>query len=61
MELKNIFIDCGGTLIKLKYPVGVIYSKIANDFDVNCDPKILESRFSKLWANREINIKTSEE
>lgn len=58
---ENIFFDCGGTLLKLKKPVGYIYSQIAASFNIHADPMVLEKRFAKLWSSRKINLRTSEE
>jgi putative hydrolase of the HAD superfamily len=48
---KVIFLDAFGTLFGVRGSVGEIYSEVANKYDVNCSPELLNKYFYTAFKN----------
>lgn len=50
MELKAVFVDAAGTLLRPREPVGITYARFARGFGHRADPVVVESRFRAALA-----------
>jgi putative hydrolase of the HAD superfamily len=51
-EVKVVFFDAVGTLIKTSAGVGEIYSRVARDFDFEAEPQILQKNFANSFRRQ---------
>ena len=45
MEVKAVFVDAAGTLLRPREPVGITYSRFARQYGYHSDPVRVEARF----------------
>lgn len=48
---KLITFDANGTLLKLRYPLGHIYSEVAKEFGLSSNGSVIEKRFKVAWKH----------
>jgi putative hydrolase of the HAD superfamily len=53
LEIKAIFVDAANTLLQLKEPVGVTYTRFARQHGLNVDPVLVQQRF-KLALKKQV-------
>lgn len=50
MDVKAVFVDAAGTLLRPREPVGITYARHARHFGYEADPVEVETRFGKTFA-----------
>jgi putative hydrolase of the HAD superfamily len=48
--IKAVLLDVGGTLLEVNPSVGEIYARVAVQYGINEDPKVLQKRFRDAWV-----------
>ena len=54
-SVRILSLDAMNTIIGLKEPPGIIYSRFAKEYGVDANPKALQSRFRPAFKEMEIN------